>query len=97
MTNKPIPTDSFYEDPSTWRMIVRGSLRLLGGKAPLRLLYAEVRTWAQPSRPFGPNWKAKVRQTLAMDPEIVPAGRGIWAIKSMMPQPDASDPATPKS
>ena len=64
----------------TWRALVRTTVSKLGGEVSLPALYAALdghaKTKANPR-----HWKAKVRQTLQLDPIMESVSRGRWRLK----------------
>ena len=98
MSNEPnapdqSPTSATPMPP--WRQIVREALDRLGGQASLQALYAEVnRVHHVSSR--RPNWQAKVRQQVQLDPEIEHVAKGVWRLKSSALSKDERGPAVPR-
>lgn len=89
-------TISLTPMPPSWRQIVREALASLGGQASLQVLYAEVNR-AHRVSVGRPNWQAKVRQQVQLDPEIENVAKGVWRLKSSARPKSESDPAVPKS
>ena len=64
---------------ATWKAIVAGALRELGGEAPLKTLYEWVASAAPERLKENGHYEAKVRQTLNQNPELFQSsGRGVW-------------------
>jgi hypothetical protein len=79
-----------------WRQVVREALARLGGQASLQALYAEINRVHHVSSRW-PNWQAKVRQQVQLDPEVERVAKGVWRLKSAGRPAHSSDPAAPTS
>lgn len=65
----------------TWKDLVASSLEALGGKIELNTLYKFLEGYKKTNN--NANWKAKVRQTLQINPKIFTnIDRGIWKLAS---------------
>ncbi|GGJ44671.1 hypothetical protein [Deinococcus roseus] len=62
----------------TWKNIVKLALMELGGTASLQALYDQVSRGAPARIQLNPHWKAKVRQTLQLLPDVQPLEAGSW-------------------
>ena len=79
-TTKPEPSTPNVPPASpTWRILVRNALKSCGGVAPLATLYAALE--ANPKTKINPHWKAKIRQSVQLDPLIEHVGQGVWRLK----------------
>lgn len=66
---------------STWRAVVYAALLEVGGRSPLPELYEHIARQAPERLATNPNWKAKVRQTLQLSPDLFrPSERGVWGV-----------------
>ncbi len=64
----------------TWRQLVREALkRHKKGEASLALLYESLESHSKAKSNV--NWKAKVRQTVQLDPLVERVGQGVWRLK----------------
>lgn len=65
----------------TWKDLIASSLEALGGQAELNNIYSFLDGYKKTSNNL--NWKAKVRQTLQINPRIFSnVDRGIWKLAS---------------
>jgi hypothetical protein len=64
---------------TTWRTLVREALKRCGGVAPLATLYAALE--ANPKTKINTHWKAKIRQSVQLDPLIEHVEKGVWRLK----------------
>lgn len=63
----------------TWKDLVASTIESLGGKANLEKLYSKLDGYKKTEN--NPNWKAKVRQTLQINPKLfVNIERGVWGL-----------------
>ena len=63
----------------TWKDLVASVMESLGGKSNLESLYKKLEGYKKTSN--NPNWKAKVRQTLQINPNLFRnIERGVWGI-----------------
>lgn len=63
----------------TWKDLVASSIESLGGRANLEKLYKTLEGYKKTSN--NPNWKAKIRQTLQINPKLfVNIERGVWEL-----------------
>ena len=63
----------------TWKDLVASSIESLGGRANLEKLYSTLEGYKKTSN--NPNWKAKIRQTLQINPKLfVNIERGVWGL-----------------
>lgn len=63
----------------TWKDLVASTIESLGGKANLEKLYSKLDGYKKIEN--NPNWKAKVRQTLQINPKLfVNIERGVWGL-----------------
>lgn len=65
---------------SVWKVIVAQAMISLGGKASLSDLYQKIAEFAPEKLSNNENWKAKVRQTLQLNPKFKSEDRGVWAL-----------------
>ena len=65
----------------TWKDLVASSLEALGGKVELVKLYSFLEGCKKTNN--NPNWKAKIRQTLQINPQLFTnIDRGVWGLAS---------------
>ena len=62
----------------TWRDLIQGALKWLGGEADLPAIYEVIRPSKKAQR--NQHWKEKVRQTLHLHPNFVSKERGKWGL-----------------
>ncbi len=63
----------------TWKDLVASTIESLGGKANLENLYSKLDGYKKTEN--NPNWKAKVRQTLQVNPKLfVNIDRVVWGL-----------------
>jgi len=63
----------------TWKDLVASTIESLGGKANLERIYKEIEGYKKTIN--NSNWKAKIRQTLQINPKIFKnIERGIWKL-----------------
>ena len=63
----------------TWKDLVASTIESLGGKANLENLYSKLEGYKKTAN--NPNWKAKIRQTLQINPKLfVNIERGVWGL-----------------
>ncbi len=70
--------DLRQREAQTWRDVVYAALRTKGGQSDLSDLYREIEGHAKTGA--NPNWQAKVRQTLQINPDFAPLGGGQWKL-----------------
>lgn len=63
----------------TWKDLIASTIESLGGKANLEKLYSNLEWYKKTENNL--NWKAKVRQTLQINPKLfVNIERGVWGL-----------------
>lgn len=77
-------------ETATWRELVYSALKALdndGEGVPLQLLYDVIDGHSKAEA--NPHWKAKIRQTVQLHPEIESVSKGVWRVSR-----DDAEPGT---